>query len=332
MSTFEIRVVDPADEAHLKPWWAVAHEANAERPVDAYPGWEVTRSRLTADDPEHDITLLAAYDGDEPVGTAELWFGLTDNLHIAELELLVPPRHRRRGAGTALLGDVERRMQAAGRTHLVASAPSLPGAESDGTRFAAACGFTKAHFEELKDLDLTERGAGLDALAAEQGDLDGYRIVTFGLRTPDALVDGVCAVLSAFMDDVPLGDLAFESSTWTPERLRGVEERWRQQERLVFSAAAVAPDGTVAGISDVRTSRADTTKAEIGLTMVDRAHRGHGLGLAMKLATHRELRAAHPECRRVETGNAGVNQHMNAINERMGYRIVEDYHEYQKVL
>ncbi|WP_161962408.1 GNAT family N-acetyltransferase [Nocardioides speluncae] len=332
MSTFEIRVVDPADESRLKPWWVAAHETNTDRPYDAYPGWEVTRARLTADDPEHDITLLAAYDGDEVVGTAELWFGLKDNLHLAELELLVPPRHRRRGAGTALLNDVERRIKEAGRTHLVTAAPSLPGADSDGTHFAAARGFANAHFEELKNLDLTQYGDGLDALAAEQGDLDGYRIVTFGVWAPDELVDGVCGLLSDFMDDVPLGELAFESSTWTPERLRAAERRREERGKVIFSAAAIAPDGAVAGLSDVGTTPPETTKAEIGLTMVGREHRGHGLGLAMKLATHRELRAAYPECQRVETGNAGVNQHMNAINERMGYRIVEDFHEYQKVL
>lgn len=189
-----------------------------------------------------------------------------------------------------------------------------------------------AHFEELKDLDLTECGDALDALAAEQGDLDGYRLVTFGNRTPDELVDGFCALMSVFMDDVPIGDLALEGSTWTPERLRGAERRRQEQGRMQFFAVAVAPDGAVAGLSNVFTTPPATTKAEIGGTMVGKAHRGHGLGLAMKLATHRELRAAYPECQRVETGNAGVNQHMNAINERMGYRVVEDLHEYQKVL
>ena len=64
--------------------------------------------------------------------------------------------------------------------------------------------------------------------------------------------------------------------------------------------------------------------------MVLPEHRGHSLGLAMKLATHRSLVAQVPECRIVATGNADVNAHMNAVNERMGYRLVEQLLEFQK--
>jgi hypothetical protein len=34
----------------------------------------------------------------------------------------------------------------------------------------------------------------------------------------------------------------------------------------------------------------------------------------------------------VATGNADVNAHMNAVNERLGYRQVEDMLEVQKVI
>jgi hypothetical protein len=60
--------------------------------------------------------------------------------------------------------------------------------------------------------------------------------------------------------------------------------------------------------------------------------RGHRLGLAMKLATHRALRAAYPGCAAVATSNADVNDHMNAVNEALGYRVLEQLLEYQKHL
>ena len=66
--------------------------------------------------------------------------------------------------------------------------------------------------------------------------------------------------------------------------------------------------------------------------MVTPAHRGHRLGLAMKLATHRALRATYPECELVITSNADVNQRMNDINEAMGYRVIEQLMEVQKRL
>ena len=61
-------------------------------------------------------------------------------------------------------------------------------------------------------------------------------------------------------------------------------------------------------------------------------HRGHRLGLAMKLATHRRLAELFPSCAYVETGNAGVNAAMNAVNERLGYRVVERCLDVQKRL
>jgi hypothetical protein len=39
-----------------------------------------------------------------------------------------------------------------------------------------------------------------------------------------------------------------------------------------------------------------------------------------------------PECGYVETGNAGVNAPMNAVNERMGYRVVERCLDVQRQL
>ena len=55
-------------------------------------------------------------------------------------------------------------------------------------------------------------------------------------------------------------------------------------------------------------------------------------GLAVKLANHRFLRAALPECTTVMTENADTNEHMNAVNEALGYRTIETLLELQKKL
>jgi hypothetical protein len=61
-------------------------------------------------------------------------------------------------------------------------------------------------------------------------------------------------------------------------------------------------------------------------------HRGHALGLAMKIANHRAVRRLYPECRVLVTGNAGVNVAMNAVNDRLGYREIERCVEVKKDL
>ena len=65
---------------------------------------------------------------------------------------------------------------------------------------------------------------------------------------------------------------------------------------------------------------------------MDPAHRGHRLGLALKMATHDLALATYPELVTLDTSNAEVNTHMNAVNEALGYRTIETLLELQKKL
>ena len=56
------------------------------------------------------------------------------------------------------------------------------------------------------------------------------------------------------------------------------------------------------------------------------------LGLALKVTTHDLVRAAYPALLTVDTSNAEINTHMNAVNETLGYRPIETLLELQKVL
>lgn len=333
VTDIEIMVVDPADEALLKQWWSVRDQANADRLRHLMPRWEATRRRYRVHAPEYDAVLLGAFvhDQDAMVGAGRVILHRLENTHMVNADVQVLPQHRRRGIGTALLDEVERHSREDGRTHVISAAHCPPGQKSAGVLFAAARGFKKANVDEVKVLDLRESGAQLDALAADAPLVDGYRIETYHETAPDHLVEGVCELLSNFYGEIPLGDLVIEDSLWTPERLRAAEQTRRERGSTALTAVAVAPDGAVAGMTDLAVS-AGEVKADIGVTVVTRAHRGHRLGLAMKVASHRELRAAHPDCTVVVTGNAAVNTHMNAVNERMGYRVVEDAYELQKEL
>ena len=96
--------------------------------------------------------------------------------------------------------------------------------------------------------------------------------------------------------------------------------------------AARAPDGTLAGHTAVTLSELTPDLAFISTTLVMPEHRGHRLGLAMKVRLHQLLRAEYPACTTIVTGNAGVNTWMNAVNDQLGYRVVEQILEMQKVL
>ena len=55
-------------------------------------------------------------------------------------------------------------------------------------------------------------------------------------------------------------------------------------------------------------------------TSVVRAHRGHRLGLLLKLEMLRWLAEDEPRLETIDTWNAESNDHMVAINEALGYR------------
>jgi len=333
VSAFQIIQIDPHDEPSLRQWWQTGHAAGAERPYDFFPAWEVNRVSMPRHNPEMEVILLGAFDHHTMVGSALMHLPKHDNTHMAYADVLVPQLYRRRGVGTALLEAVESRSREGGRKYALVEASTPPDRGSAGTEFGAVRGYTVGNVEEMKVLDLADCEHTWDALEREVAERVGdYRIVTWGTETPEEYLPGFCDLLSVFMSQIPLGDVPLEDGHWTPERVHANEQRARDIGREPFVAAAIAPDGTVAGVSDVRVNLADKRVAQIGITIVSAGHRGHRLGLAMKLATHRALRAAHPECELVVTSNAGVNQHMNTVNEKLGYRVVERLLELQKEL
>lgn len=65
-------------------------------------------------------------------------------------------------------------------------------------------------------------------------------------------------------------------------------------------------------------------------TLVLREHRGHRLGLAVKLANLDYLATCVPEVRVVTTGNARENGQMIALNDMLGFEVVADGTFWQK--
>lgn len=329
----EVRAVDVADEGALRDWWEVAAAAHAERPADAWPAWEVARATYATSSPERRTTLTVAVDGAVTVGSGILMFPVHDNPHLAFAELWVHPSHRRRGVGRLLAADLEVRTRSDGRRVMIAEATARPGSDGSGVAFATALGYEVAHRERIKVADLERTRPRWDALQAEvDAALREHRIVTWDTDVPDEHVAGMARLLSGFYAQIPLGDLALEDSEWTVERLRASSERFHRVGKRMLVAGAVAPSGELVGISDIRVDLASPETGFVGLTIVDAGHRGHRLGLAMKLAVARLVVADFPDCRRLQTSNAETNTHMSAVNERLGFVHAENLYEMQKEL
>jgi GNAT superfamily N-acetyltransferase len=332
----EICGVDVRDESALREWYDVWRAGQPHRPEELVPSWESARVPLMTPRDDFDVSLFGMRDDGTLVGAALLNLPTADNPTVAYADLMTDADHRRRGVGSALLAELERRARAAGRERLLSEVFVPAGQEDEVTgdmRFAEARGYSVANREGMKAVHLTDAEhlwAPLEAeVAAALGD---YRVVTWRDVCPEEYVESFADALSRAMSLIPQGDLDLDDREWTAEGIRTYEQHRIEIGLVTIESAAVIPDGTVVGLTGIRTNVADPRVARIGITMVLPEHRGHRLGLATKLASHRTLREQVPGCELVGTSNAEKNTHMNAINERMGYVQMETVVEYHRRL
>lgn len=332
-STVEVRELDRTDRQAVHRFWEVSVAAVAERPY-AFPSpWEAAWLAISTERPDLGLILLGGYVDGEMWGAASIALPRHDNTHQAWLELEVHPDRRRQRLGSALLeraGEVARRE---GRRLFLAEVFTPPGESSPGLEFAQASGFTVGLETEAKVADLPETEHLWQPLAEQVAPhMDGYRLVSFQDGMPEELIEGYCLLAESFLEEAPVGEVEWERERWDPQRVREHEDTMRRTHRKEFGTIAVGPNGEVAGFTELRVNLHDTSRAFQGGTLVHPAHRGHRLGLALKLANHRAVRAAHPNLRLVVTGNAGVNAHMNAVNDRLGFKVVERCIEMQRTV
>jgi RimJ/RimL family protein N-acetyltransferase len=139
-------------------------------------------------------------------------------------------------------------------------------------------------------------------------------------------------VTSALMTEAPTGEIERERETPDPAVVREAEALAFKQGRELYATAALAADGTVVAYTNFGVNTKGSPRAYQWGTLVRPEHRGHRLGLAVKVANLRQLQAARPDLGQVVTWNAEVNAHMVGVNEAMGFVPVERSGEVQKRL
>lgn len=328
----EIREIDQRDAALVHRHWEIGQVAEAaHRPYDFYVPWETAWATYQGGREDVKFVLLGAFHGDTMVGAGRTDVNLLDNLHSATATVFVHPQQQRRGVGRALDAacvDVARRH---GRRLLMTEAYAPPDDESPGLLFARAVGFQPGLEDGMKVVDLHETEPLWSELeAATSQRRERYTIVTWQRTVPEQYVEDYCRLNELFFHEAPVGDLEIEAEKWDADRVRKRQERNDSTGRHEFSAGAVAPDGTLVGLTEVMINERVTWRGCQSGTLVSPDHRGLALGLAIKIANHRQIRETYPECRVLLTGNADVNASMNAVNDALGYREVERCLEMQK--
>jgi GNAT superfamily N-acetyltransferase len=262
-----------------------------------------------------------AGDGDERVvGHASLLM-LED---IGVLELSVRPDARRSHIGTALLAAVAREASRAGYesvgVEVVGGTPSIGFFESQGFR----CAF----IETRNVLDL----AGVDWLRLNEmagGIGAGYRIEYHPDGPPEALYAAYAEAKElARLSD--MGDLELRPSSYDAERLRASLNTLHARGLKPYIVLAVhEPTATIAGLTEVVVPAQRPSRADQYDTVVVPAHRGYGIGRALKARMLLELRPAEPDLIDVQTWNALENEPMLKVNAELGFKPDRQWREYE---
>ena len=273
---------------------------------------------------------FGGFEGDRMVAFAAVHTTEWDNLALAWLELQVHPDARGRGHARSMRDHVEQVASAMGRTKLGSDAWD----GSQGVAFAERSGYVAAsravnRRQHLADVPLENiKGLYAEAEAAASA----YELVRIVGPTPDDLLDQV-AEMSAAINDAPLDDLDIEDEVFAPQRVRDYENATMLRGHRFYRLLARHRDtGELAGHTIVAV---DEERPEMGHqhdTSVVRSHRGHRLGLLLKGGMNLWLAQTEPQLQTVDTWNAESNDHMIAVNERLGYRWMAREVQFQKTI
>lgn len=323
---------DTVSEADLTSWHRCqVAVCQADFPDDPPPNYEelVAVLRHGDDGPgrEADRWLwFARDDTGDVVGTAQVAAQRHENSHLAGVDVSVHPDHRGAGLGRALFDTAVGRVREVSRTGIFA----WTAGQDAPVGFATAMGMNQVGTETRALLRLANADLGsVVAFAAGGGSRpDGFSPIRWAGPCPDELLDAYAAAWRA-VNDVPRIDLVNERA-WTPARLRH-RERVRGASWKAKFTLAVREDatGALAGFTEV-TVRSGRARAKQGYTVVPAEYRGRGFGLWLKAAMIEWLRTERPDVTEYETSTADVNAHMNAVNERLGFRPIDPWRIWQR--
>ena len=262
----------------------------------------------------------------DATGTPRGFYLLTlperENTHLAYLDPLVGLPHRRQGIGTTLVRHAAGRAREGGRVSLTAEATLGSAGEGFSRALGAQAGLPEAsrvlHVRTIPGGHLARLRARAQAAAA------GYSLLSFEGPVPEEYIEQVAA-LNQDGEDAPR-DAGHEVQQWDAARLRAAQQRSAEQGLRHYSMAA-RDDGTgeLVAITELHVDPQTPDWGHQELTVVARAHRGHRLGLLVKVAMLELLADHEPQLERIIIGNADVNEYMIAINTELGYQVLDHW-------
>lgn len=317
----EIRRLAPGDDNAILDCFDMANAATrADDPFEPPRSLRVFKTGLFGSWSGAPVEAWYVPGADHEVAACyQIEFPDLDNRHWAFGGIVVHPGRRRAGLGTVLLRHAAERAAASGRTLLGSGVHEGSAGEAFMSRAGAA--FGKADVRRVQDLRKVSAQTVAELRKTAERAAAGYSLVRWEGITPDEFLDRVAALNNA-LNDAPR-DAGVEPHVWDARQVRERQDaRIRAQGRRRYSVAAVHDaTGEMAALSAVAVDPDIPEWGHQAVTMVTRPHRGHRLGLLVKVTMMDWLAAREPQVQKIVTWNAAANQHMIGINEALGYEV-----------
>ena len=127
-------------------------------------------------------------------------------------------------------------------------------------------------------------------------------------------------LMTRMSTDAPSAGMEEPADVWTVQRLLDAEERWANDPRHQLMAVVEhVPTSTLVGYSLLIVPPSLSRPVDQDDTLVLREHRGHRLGMLLKVASIRELQRVFPGHPSIITFNAEENRFMLDVNDAVGF-------------
>ncbi|ERG63325.1 hypothetical protein L332_02520 [Agrococcus pavilionensis RW1] len=335
----------PGDELRLA--YELNERANAARFGEGiYVNTLPEFTALLRSDETERIDVLYAWLGARIVGDVTIYANLIDSTEVADVGIQLDPtlpHGERTELAEALVARGIDEAIALGRSTIVASTvgartgpvtartghgaanpthPEVAPLVARGFELEQVYRVSVADLARLSDLD-ARHAAGLERAS-------GYELVRWIGETPAEHREGMRMLHERMSVDAPVAGLAWEPESWDDARLTAFEQGKQGGGRSLMTVAArKRSTGELAGFSTlILPTTGDVARQHD--TLVTQPHRGHGLGMLLKLDNMLRLRELRPELTRIVTWNAEENRPMLAVNERCGFEPIAYEAQWQR--
>lgn len=259
---------------------------------------------------------LARHD-DAVAGWYRLELPSRENQGQANLDLMVHPAERQRGTGRALLRHAAGRAAENGRS--VLNGGARDGSPGEALARSAGAKPGLADIQRVLGLGLLDRAKRARLRGPAERSAAGYSLMSWAGPVPEEFTAPVAVIYNA-MSDAPR-DAGVAAEEWDARRVRELLWDLRPGYGMHDYTVAARHDdtGELVALTEVVVDPADPGWGRQLLTVVTREHRGHRLGLLLKVAMMDLLATTEPQLERILTWNAASNQHMIAVNDALGY-------------